>query len=119
VFMAVQRAAIEVLTGPQDYPAKASAIYRGRRDAWLEAMKPLGYPVDPPKAGMYVWMPLPRTATNAIDWAAEVLQQTGVLVAPGTAFGPAGEGYVRVALCDSEDRLREGAARLVKAGIRY
>ena len=119
VFMAVQRAAIAVLTGPQDYPARASALYRARRDAWLDGIRPLGFPVDPPKAGLYVWMPLPRGASNAIDFAADLLQKTGVLVAPGTAFGPAGEGYMRIALCEPEDRLREAGARLVRAGVKY
>ena len=119
VFMGVQRAAIRVLSGPQDYPTTAAATYRARRDAWLDGVRPLGIPIDPPQAGMYVWMPLPRTATGAIDFAAELLQQAGVLVAPGTAFGAAGEGYVRIALCQPEARLYQAAARLVKAGVRY
>jgi len=119
VFMAVQRAAAAVLAGPQDYPARASAIYRARRDAFLAGIAPLGFPVRPPQAGIYVWMPVPRAATSAAEFAAALLRATGVVVAPGTAFGAAGEGFVRVALCASEDRLREAAARWVASGLGY
>ena len=119
VFMAIQRAAAAILTGPQDYTVRASATYRARRDAFLDAIKPLGVPVDAPRAGIYVWLPLPSSAANAEAFAADILERTGVVLAPGTAFGSAGEGYVRVALCQTEERLREAGARLVRAGVKY
>jgi LL-diaminopimelate aminotransferase len=119
VFMAVQRAAISVLTGPQDYCAEVSAIYRARRDAFLEAIRPLGYPVETPRATLYVWLPIPRKYADSIAFTTELLQATGVVVAPGSGFGDAGEGYVRIALCEDESRLREAGARLVKAGFAY
>jgi len=118
VFPAVQRAAAAVLTGPQDYPAHAAATYRARRDAFLDSVSPLGFPVRPPKAGIYVWMPVPRARASA-EFATELLRATGVVVAPGTAFGTAGEGFVRVALCAPEDRLREAAKRWVASGLHY
>lgn len=119
VFMAVQRAAISVLTGPQDYCAEVSAIYRARRDAFLEAIRPLGYAVETPRATLYVWLPIPRKYADSIAFTTELLQATGVVVAPGSGFGDAGEGYVRIALCEDESRLREAGARMVKAGFAY
>jgi len=119
VFMAIQRAAIAVLSGPQDYCAEAAALYRRRRDAFLEAIAPLGYPVEPPKATLYVWLPISRRSASSMDFTRELLEQTGVVVAPGSGFGRAGEGFVRVALSDTEQRLSEAGARMAKAGLRY
>jgi LL-diaminopimelate aminotransferase len=119
VFMAIQRAALAVLTGPQDYCADVSLTYRARRDAFLDAIAPLGYPVERPKATIYVWLPIPRRFSTALEFTSELLEKTGVLVAPGSGFGKAGEGYVRVALCDSEERLRDAGQRMKKAGLAY
>lgn len=119
VFMAIQRAALEVLTGPQDYCVEASRTYAARRDALLAALAPLGYPVEPPRATLYVWLPIPRRYSSSIDFTSDLLEQTGVVVSPGSGFGTAGEGYVRIALCVSEERMREAGARMAKAGFRY
>ena len=117
VFTAIQRAAISVLLGPQDYCAEVSRVYRSRRDAFLEAVRPLGYAITPPRASLYIWFAIPRRYATAIDFTADVLEKTGVVVAPGTAFGASGEGFVRVALCESEARLREAGERMVRAGL--
>ena len=119
VFMAIQRAALAVLLGPQDYCAQVSATYRARRDAFLSGVRPLGYPVDPPRATIYVWLPIPRRFSTSMDFTRELLDQTGVVVAPGSGFGRAGEGYVRIALCVPEDRLLEAGRRMAEAGLRY
>jgi LL-diaminopimelate aminotransferase len=119
VFMAVQRAAIAVLTGPQDYTTKAAALYRTRRDAFLQSIASLGYPVDPPRATLYVWLPIPRRFETSLGFTRELLDRTGVVVSPGSGFGKAGEGYVRIALCEDEARLREAGARMVTAGFAY
>jgi LL-diaminopimelate aminotransferase len=119
VFMAIQRAALAVLTGPQDYPREVSEVYRARRDAFLEAIAPLGYPVDPPKATLYIWLPIPRSFSSSLEFTAALLDKTGVVVAPGSGFGKAGEGYVRIALCDPEARLVEAGRRMSEAGFKY
>jgi LL-diaminopimelate aminotransferase len=119
VFMAIQRAALAVLTGPQDYCAEAAGIYRTRRDAFLEAIRPLGFPVQTPQATLYVWLPIPRSYASSMDFTSALLEQTGVLVAPGSGFGKAGEGYVRVALCVTDERLREAGRRMAEAGFSY
>ena len=119
VFMAIQRAALAVLTGPQDYCVQAAETYRRRRDAFLEAIRPLGYPVSSPKATLYAWLPIPTHSASSLEFTRELLDKTGVVVAPGSGFGKAGEGFVRVALCDTEERLREAGERMAKAGLRY
>jgi len=119
VFLAIQRAALAVLTGPQDYCETAGKLYQARRDAFLQAMKPSGLDIEPPRATLYVWMPLPKDHTSSLEFTADLLGKTGVAVAPGSGFGKAGEGYVRIALCDGEDRLREAARRMVEAGYRF
>jgi len=119
VFMAIQRAALAVLTGPQDYCAEASALYTRRRDAFLAAIRPLGYPVKTPRATIYVWLPIPRRFSSSLEFTAELLDRTGVVVSPGTGFGKAGEGFVRVALCVPEERLAEAGRRMAEAGFTY
>jgi len=119
VFMAIQRAALAVLSGPQDYCAEASATYRERRDAFLEGAHGLGYPVEPPQATLYVWLPIPPRYASSLEYTRDLLEQTGVVVAPGLGFGAAGEGFVRVALCAPTARIREATRRMAEAGFRY
>jgi len=119
VFMAVQRAALAVLTGPQDYCREVSEVYRKRRDVFLAGVAPLGYPVHTPVATLYIWLPIPRRFATAIEFTKELLDKTGVVVAPGSGFGKAGEGYVRVALCAGEDRLREATRRMAESGFAW
>jgi LL-diaminopimelate aminotransferase len=117
IFMAVQRAAITALSGPQDYCVEAAALYRRRRGVFLDGVRGLGFDLPAPRAGMYVWLPIPKGSANALDFTADLLERTGVVVSPGTSFGVSGEGYVRIALCESEDRLREAVRRMADAGI--
>lgn len=118
IFMAVQRAAIFALDHEAEYSAQAADLYRRRRDVFLEGISRLGYRIDPPRGGMYVWLPIPAEFPDSITFARELLERTGVVVAPGIGFGPSGEGFVRVALCVEDDRLREACARMEKAGVR-
>jgi LL-diaminopimelate aminotransferase len=117
--MAIQRAGLAVLNGPQAYCADAAKLYRARGEAFLSAIAPLGYPAALPKATLYLWLPMPRSAASSLDFAAELLDRTGVVVSPGSGFGLAGEGYVRVALCVDEARCREAGDRMVRAGLHW
>jgi LL-diaminopimelate aminotransferase len=85
----------------------------------MAALKALGYPVEPPRATIYVWLPIPRRFSASLDFTGELLDKCGVLVSPGSGFGAAGEGYVRIAMCVSEERLREVGERMSKAGLTY
>jgi len=117
VFMAIQRAGLAVLNGPQDYCADAARLYRARGEAFLDAIAPLGYDVRLPRATLYLWLPVPARFRDSLEFTSQLLESTGVVVAPGSGFGRAGEGYVRLALCVDEARCREAGERMVKAGL--
>ncbi len=117
VFTAIQRAAAVALEGPQDYCREVSAQYRARRDIFLAGVRGMGFELPTPKAGMYVWLPIPKGYSNSIDFTADLLDKTGVVVSPGSGFGTSGEGYVRVALCDTEARIADAVKRMADAGI--
>ena len=119
VFMAIQRAGLAVLNGPQDYCADAAALYRTRGQAFLEPLAALGVPCTLPRATLYLWLPIPSGFANSLDFTADLLDRTGVVVSPGSGFGNAGEGYVRIALCVDEARCREAGRRIVEAGYRW
>jgi LL-diaminopimelate aminotransferase len=119
VFMAIQRAGIAVLSGPQDYCADAAKLYRRRGEALLSTLEPLGYPIALPRATLYLWLPVPRRFATSLEFTTELLDKTGIVVAPGSGFGKAGEGYVRIALCADEARCREAAERIARAGFQW
>ena len=108
---AIQRMAIAALEGPQDFIQKNTAIYQRRRDLLVEAVRSAGLRVTPPKASLYLWCRLPE-GVGSIDFAARLLDETGVVVTPGVGYGEHGEGYVRLSLTVPDDRLAEGIERL-------
>ena len=108
---AIQRMAITALEGPQDSIREATAIYQRRRDTLVDAVRSAGLEVTPPKASLYLWCRLPDGA-GSIDFAARLLDDTGVVVTPGVGYGEHGEGYVRLSLTLPDDRLDEGIKRL-------
>jgi LL-diaminopimelate aminotransferase len=111
VFQAVQEAAIAALTGDPSVVDGLRAMYRERRDALVAGLQAIGLACDPPQGTFYVWVPVPRGITAA-DLATRCLTEAGVVVTPGTGFGEAGEGYIRLTLCSPTERLREAAERL-------
>ncbi len=108
---AIQRMAIAALEGPQDCIHEHNRIYQRRRDRLVEAVRAAGLRVTPPKASLYLWCGLPP-GVGSIDFAARLLDDTGVVVTPGVGYGRNGEGYVRLSLTVPDDRLDEGARRL-------
>ncbi|HEX9690617.1 MAG TPA: aminotransferase class I/II-fold pyridoxal phosphate-dependent enzyme [Gemmatimonadales bacterium] len=111
VFLAVQRAGAAALEHAEQLIPPFVALLTERRDALLTALAEMGMPAEPPRATMFVWVRVPTTETAAA-FAQRVLERTGVLVLPGSAFGEGGEGYVRLALTVTSDRLREAAGRI-------
>ena len=111
IFDAVQRAGIAALTGPQDHVEQMRAIYQKRRDLIVSALAEAGIDLEPPLGSIYVWVPAPAGKTS-VDFAAELLDDAAVVVAPGTGYGPHGEGYIRISLSVPDDRLQEAAGRL-------
>jgi LL-diaminopimelate aminotransferase len=118
IFAVLQSAAKTALELPDEYVTKVQQRYRERRDFVIQGLAELGWNIKPTKATMYLWIPCPA-GMNSTDFALSVLQQTGVVVTPGNAFGIGGEGYVRISLIADLDRLGEAIQRLKDAGIRY
>jgi LL-diaminopimelate aminotransferase len=111
-FDAIQLAAARIL-GPEgdEHVARMREIYRRRRDLVIEALAAAGIEVAPPRGTLYVWVPVPGGHTS-VSFAELILEQAGVVVSPGSAYGPNGEGYVRLSLTVSDERLREAMARI-------
>ena len=118
IFSAIQKAAETALQLPDKYIKEVQHRYSTRRDFLIKGLGELGWKISPSKATMYLWVKTP-VGQGSTDFALNVLQQTGVVVTPGNAFGEAGEGYVRISLIADCDRLGEVLRRFQQAGIRY
>jgi aspartate aminotransferase len=107
-----QRGAIAALQGPQEPVDRMRAAYQERRDQVSALFDRLGVRYLPPSGAFYLWVEIAGRADDAQTFALELLRKRGVAVAPGTAFGPSGEGWVRLSLATDLDALLEGARRL-------
>ncbi|MBA3894325.1 MAG: aminotransferase class I/II-fold pyridoxal phosphate-dependent enzyme [Gemmatimonadales bacterium] len=110
-FLAVQRAGAAVLDRADEVVGPIRKELERRRDAAVPVLRKAGFVLESPKAAMYLWVALPAGVPSAA-FARRALEETGALVLPGSAFGPAGEGYFRIALTTGPDRLTEAARRL-------
>ncbi|MDY0087294.1 MAG: LL-diaminopimelate aminotransferase [Coriobacteriia bacterium] len=110
VFTAVQDAAIEAMLGPQEVE-ELSALYQRRRDMVIPALEKIGMRAHPCKGTIFVWARVPEGYDSA-EFAEKVLEEANVIIAAGTAYGPSGEGYVRISLATPDDRLQEAIARI-------
>jgi len=115
IFQAVQEAGIEALTGDQSPLSNLREIYRARRDMACSTFSRLGFTFQVPKAAFYLWVKTPGDQSSA-QFAARILNETGVVLTPGTGFGKYGEGFFRVSLTIGEDRLSEALSRIEAAG---
>jgi alanine-synthesizing transaminase len=111
----IQVAASAALSGPQDCVSEMRAIYRGRRDVLVESMARAGWHIPAPSASMFAWAPIPETfkGMGSLEFSKRLLSRAQVAVSPGLGFGEHGEGFVRIALVENEQRIRQ-AARNVK-----
>ncbi|WP_252502541.1 pyridoxal phosphate-dependent aminotransferase [Sporosarcina sp. Marseille-Q4943] len=116
LFPAVQHAAIAALTEDQACVRDLTALYEGRRNVLITECQRIGWDVEAPKASFFAWLPVPQGYTSE-TFADILLHQAGVVVAPGHGFGTHGEGYVRVGLLASEERIAEAVRRIEKLGI--
>ncbi|MBA7554694.1 LL-diaminopimelate aminotransferase [subsurface metagenome] len=108
---AIQYAAIEALTGPQDCIQEHNAIYQRRRDLAIDMLNSIGLKAKPPKASLYIWAKVPEGYTS-MDLATDLLEKVGVVVTPGVGYGKGGEGYVRLSLTITDAGLVKGLSRL-------
>jgi len=114
-FTPIQAAAVAALNGPQDMVETNRELYHKRRDVLVEAFGRAGWEIPPPPASMFAWAPLPAALKDmgSLEFSKQLLTHAEVAVAPGVGYGEDGEGYVRIALVENEQRLRQ-AARNVK-----
>jgi LL-diaminopimelate aminotransferase len=110
-FLAVQKAGAAVLDRAEQLVQPIRAELERRRDAAVSALRSAGFSLEAPKAAMYLWVALPEGVASA-PFAKRALEETGALVLPGSSFGPAGEGFFRVALTVGPERLKAAAERL-------
>jgi LL-diaminopimelate aminotransferase len=110
-FLAVQKAGAAALDQAETLVVPIREELERRRDAAVTALRAAGFALEPPKAAMYLWIALPTGIASAA-FARRALEDTGVVVLPGSGFGPAGEGFFRIALTVGAERLRLAAARL-------
>jgi LL-diaminopimelate aminotransferase len=111
VFIAIQEAGIAALEEDMTHDHSVAKQYELRRNLLVEGLRNIGWDIPLPKATMFVWAPIPKGWTSR-QIAREILFSTGVVVIPGDAFGSEGEGYVRIALVQSEERLVEAVSRI-------
>lgn len=118
VFKAIQRAAIAAFSTTEADLQKVMAVYQNRRDIIVKGLQSLGWPIEAPKATLYVWAPVPRSYSSA-EFVTLLLEKCGIIVPPGNGYGTAGEGFFRIALTVADERMHEAIQRMTDAGIRY
>ena len=108
---AIQYAAIDALRGSQEHIAEHNAILQRRRDKLIEVLDEIGLKARTPKATFYIWAKVPQGYTS-MDFTKKLLDEAGIAVTPGSGYGKLGEGYIRLSLTISDDRLEQGIVRL-------
>ncbi|MDW0117093.1 pyridoxal phosphate-dependent aminotransferase [Sporosarcina thermotolerans] len=116
MFPGIQHAAIAALGADQSCVGELTALYESRRNVLISECQRIGWDVEAPKASFFAWLPVPEGYTSE-SFADILLQKAGVVVAPGNGFGKHGEGYVRVGLLESEERIAEAVGRIEALGI--
>ena len=117
MFLPIQHAAAAALNGPQDSVARNRAEYQARRDALCGGLRSIGWNVPDSQGSMFVWAPLPEGYTDSVKFCFELLDRTGLLCTPGSAFGPLGEGHVRFALVRPASVIKEIVSAVDASGI--
>jgi alanine-synthesizing transaminase len=112
----IQVAATAALNGPQDCIDEIRGIYKRRRDCLVDALTRVGWPIPSPPATMFAWAPIPDMFAHlgSLEFAKLLLEKAGVAVSPGVGFGEYGEGHVRIALVENEQRIRQAARNIRK-----
>ena len=117
-FQPIQIASIVALNEAREYSAEVCGIYRSRRDALCSGLARIGWPVEPPLGTMFVWAPIPEPYrdSGSLEFALKLLREAHVSVSPGVGFGAGGEGHVRFALVENEQRIRQ-AVRGIRTAL--
>jgi alanine-synthesizing transaminase len=115
-FTPIQAAAVAALNGPQDIVEANRKLYKARRDCLVQSFGRAGWEIPPPAASMFAWAPIPERyrSLGSMEFSKRLLSEAGVAVSPGVGFGEEGEGFVRIALVENEQRIRQAARGLKK-----
>jgi alanine-synthesizing transaminase len=116
IFTPIQVAAITALDSPEEELHRLAAAYQFRRDIMADGMNKMGWPVEKPKAAMYLWAKIPGKYAHmkSMDFSVKLLREAEAAVSPGSGFGRLGEGYVRIALVENKDRIRQALRNMKK-----
>ncbi len=116
IFTPIQVAAITALDSPDENLRKLAAVYQERRNIMADGMNAMGWPVEKPRAAMYLWAKIPQryAKMSSMDFAMMLLKEAAVAISPGSGFGAMGEGYVRMALVENKDRIRQALRNIKK-----
>jgi len=117
IFAPIQVAAIMALRTPEDTVMENAAVYQKRRDVLVDGLNRIGWKVPKPQASMFVWAPIPEAWKHlgSMEFAMKLLSEAEVCVSPGAGFGHNGEGYIRIALVENEDRIRQAVRQIRRA----
>ena len=117
IFAPIQVAAIMALRTPEDTVMENAAVYQKRRDVLVDGLNRIGWKVPKPQASMFVWAPIPEAwkHLNSLEFSMKLLSEAEVCVSPGAGFGHNGEGYIRIALVENEDRIRQAVRQIRRA----
>ncbi|MEY4130789.1 MAG: hypothetical protein RLZZ31_913 [Actinomycetota bacterium] len=116
-FQPIQIAATVTLNEASDFPTEVNEIYQSRRDALCGGLHRIGWEIEPPKGTMFVWAPIPEQYSDmkSIEFASYLVKEANVAVSPGVGFGPGGDGFVRFALIENEQRTQQAVRNLRRA----
>ena len=116
-FQPIQIAATVTLNEAPDFPLEVNEIYQTRRDSLCGGLQRIGWDIEPPKGTMFVWAPIPEAYSEmgSIEFASMLVKEANVAVSPGVGFGPGGDGFVRFALIENEQRTQQAVRNLRKA----
>ena len=117
MFYPIQAGAVAALTGPQEIVTRNREGYMARRDALCGGLRRIGWDVPDAQGTMFVWAKIPEKYTSSVDFVIELMEKTGVICVPGSAFGAQGEGYVRFALVVPPTRMEEAVRRIDESGM--
>jgi alanine-synthesizing transaminase len=117
-FQPIQIAATVTLNEATDFPKQVNEVYQSRRDTLCGGLQRIGWDIEPPKGTMFVWAPIPEAYSDmgSIEFASYLVKQANVAVSPGVGFGPGGDGFVRFALIENEQRILQ-AVRNLRRGL--
>ena len=117
MFLPIQYAAIVALNGPRDSVRTQELLYQERRDALCDGLESIGWERPNAHGSMFVWARLPHGRTDSMQFVLELMEKAGVIVTPGASFGPAGEGFVRMALVQPPAVIREAVSAIDESGL--